>query len=89
MNAIDIADSLVSEFHADLLNFDTALNAAAELRRLSEIEQKYLAIMALEPIGYISNCGIKALKDNGNFYPVAIRLKDSQGYQPVYTLPKD
>ena len=88
MNAIDIADSLVREFHADLLNFDTALNAAVELHRLAAIEQKYMAIMAQKPIGYISNYGIKALKDNGNFYPVAIRLKDSQGYQPVYTLPK-
>ena len=34
MNAIEIADSLVSERYSDSINFDTALNADIELRRL-------------------------------------------------------
>jgi hypothetical protein len=37
--AIELAKSLVSEWHEDQINFDTALSAAAELRALhAEVE---------------------------------------------------
>ena len=96
MNAIDIADSLVSEFHADSLNFGTTLNAAAELRRLAAIEQKYLAIMALEPSAWAAvfadyNEVCEMFSDERS----AICWIDSDDClwdvekKPLYTLPKD
>lgn len=42
MNALELAEKLDREWHNDALNYDTAQNAAAELRRLHAINAELL-----------------------------------------------
>lgn len=75
--ALEIADSLVSEWHEDQINFDTALNAATELKRLAAIEEKYNAIMAQDPVAWcfatIGNpCNLVTEKPRSHYHPQAL-----------------
>lgn len=96
--AIELANSLVSEWHEDQINFDTALNAETELKRLAAIEEKYSAIMALEPYWYavvskthpICNKAIRSL-DVAHEYVDKCESNEywNAGIVPLYKLPKD
>lgn len=83
-----------SQFTA--VKYSTAKKAAAELRRLAEIERKYNEVMAQEPVGYLHD-----LQEDGftqseqltfeNIDPWGI--KGETGWEvitrPVYTLKKE
>ena len=92
MNAIELADEL------ELKGVSTRVMrlVIAELRCLAAIEQKYLAIMALDPVAYRHDvvCGDgepdTALSFNSDDFPLKnVYGFRSLGSKPLYTLPKD
>ena len=80
MNAIELADEL------ELKGVSTRVMrlVIAELRRLAEIEQKYLAIISINPVAYISND-----KRHLIFADVANKQGWTNDLDALYTLPKD